>query len=522
MRNKVYKRIFLALLGCLLYVGCGTKNEEVQADKVAENVPIMEETTETNVMPEDHVMIWNDEVVEKEMREITGIEFGDIMLSDVWDIKALYLSGTQDNRIKTIDAISELTNLENLEIKYVRFQDLDALRNLKKLKKLVVVAGTLYDINALAELTELESLTLQTLNVENLEPLRNLTKLEELSLTDNKYIRDLEPLSNLTNLDVLGLSNNAIIDISPLSNLKNLRWLYLNNNYIRNVEVLSEMTALYNVSLSSNEIVDVSCLADLPNLSVLDISRNFIIDTSALEGKTNLLLTCNDNPKGGDVEKLWEERTITPNGTLYHGEASARDISDNWQDFEFIFHGVKYSLQDLTVGSFEETGWAYLAATDLDPFVSPVREKRYYDIPSRCFICIHPAEYNKDEILLTDRYMKVYPSVAEGKEDIVQNYPVYEVRFGDNWYCEGKNTLTLAGGVTHGYTQEEVIALYGEPDMRDGIIDEWLYYFTDDFSAGMGVAFDKNNRLCGAVLYNYANMPEAQVVIDEIAASQSW
>ena len=50
----------------------------------------------------DHVMDWQDDNLEAAMRKVTNIADGDIMLSDVWEIKKLTLSG---NDIENVTAL---------------------------------------------------------------------------------------------------------------------------------------------------------------------------------------------------------------------------------------------------------------------------------------------------------------------------------------------------------------------------------------------------------------------------------
>ena len=79
---------------------------------------------------EDHVMDWQDANLEAAIRKITGIQTGDIMLSDVWEITELDLYG-QD--ISNIDALSGLRNLQELDLGSNDISDISALSGLTNL-----------------------------------------------------------------------------------------------------------------------------------------------------------------------------------------------------------------------------------------------------------------------------------------------------------------------------------------------------------------------------------------------------
>ena len=82
-------------------------------------------------MPADHVMVWNDSVLESKMREVTGIYSGDIRLKDVWNITELDLGRSYaDNEsapVSNIQALSELKNLRKLSIVNSAISDISAL-----------------------------------------------------------------------------------------------------------------------------------------------------------------------------------------------------------------------------------------------------------------------------------------------------------------------------------------------------------------------------------------------------------
>ena len=289
---------------------------------------------------ENHPMEWNDDNLEAAMREITGIQNRDIMLSDVWELTQLRLS---DCDITDISSLGELTNIQNLRLYYNNITDVSALSHLVNLTELVLFGNDIRDISALEALENLVTLDLNYTLVSDISPLKNLTNLEELKVSPDTWsdkftgeyitdisplagltklkslllyenmIEDISPLTTLTNLSSLLLDGNQIEDISSLSNLTNLTFLTLGNNKIRDVEPLSALTSLTYLALEGNEISAISSLRDLIDLTDLDLSDNAIVDITALGSLTELTSLdlsyneiCNVEPLGNlvSLEKL--------------------------------------------------------------------------------------------------------------------------------------------------------------------------------------------------------------------------
>ena len=77
-------------------------------------------------------MDWKDDVLAKKMQRITGKE--EIMLSDVWELTSLSLSGIYGNvsGISDISALSELTNLQDLMCEDNPVEDMSPLETARK------------------------------------------------------------------------------------------------------------------------------------------------------------------------------------------------------------------------------------------------------------------------------------------------------------------------------------------------------------------------------------------------------
>lgn len=230
---------------------------------------------------EDHVMDWQDENLEALMRETIGIMDGDIMLSDVWELRSLKVEAKHASTIKNISALSELTNLTELELP-CGLQDISPLSSLTNLTSLYLENNQISDISPLSNLINLESLALYNNQISDISVLSGLTHLTTLYLFINK-ISDISVLGGLTNLTSLSLDENQISDISALSSLTNLRSLDLSSNQISDISALSSLTYLKSLDLSDNQVTDISALSNLTSLTYLNLSQNPIIDYSVVE-----------------------------------------------------------------------------------------------------------------------------------------------------------------------------------------------------------------------------------------------
>lgn len=128
--------------------------------------------------PSDHVMSWKDDVLERKMRNITGIHSGDIMYSDVKDILSIDLSNEsnsqEDARIKDISSLMSLTKLKELNLSNNRISDIKALRFLKKLQKLDLSGNQISDIRALGGLKNLYVLKLKGNPITDYSPIEHI------------------------------------------------------------------------------------------------------------------------------------------------------------------------------------------------------------------------------------------------------------------------------------------------------------------------------------------------------------
>ena len=272
------------------------------------------------ITEDDFAIDWKDPVLEAKMREVTGINTGDIMYSDVQGIKELNLDNDEENdaadseKISDISALSNLTNLTSLNLYNNQISDISPLASLTNLNELNLSKNQITDISSLRELTEIIELRLSYNQIEDFSVLGNLKKLERLYLGGNQIsdisflksmadlnlthlylyenqITDISALSGFTKLTLLHLYDNRISDISPLENLTNLNELNLSENQITDIEPLRGMSEVIELRLSYNQIKDFSALGDLKNLERLYLGGNEISDISFLNNMSDLNLT---------------------------------------------------------------------------------------------------------------------------------------------------------------------------------------------------------------------------------------
>jgi Leucine-rich repeat (LRR) protein len=275
---------------------------------------------------EDHVIDCKDPVLKEWMREATGVQFGDIMYSDVLSITRMevpssfaeYDEEEPSEKITDISALAEFKNLKELRINDNEIEDISPLKGLTKLKCLDLGNNRIRNIEALKDMKKLRCLNLNANEISDISPLKDLKELEFLCLRENRIsdigaledldclkclyldfnrISDLSSLRKMGSLEKLYLSGNMITDISPLENMENLETLYLDYTRVSDFSPLSGLELLDSLSVSGSHISDVSTLKDLAALSELDLSQNEIREADALKSLTELTyLDLRENP----------------------------------------------------------------------------------------------------------------------------------------------------------------------------------------------------------------------------------
>ena len=186
----------------------------------------------------DHVLSFTDKTLESVIREKSGIEEGDIKLSDIWEWTSFscclaYMDADDtdltyvredlwESPVTDFSILGELTNLTELKLSGNKPEDLSPLAGLYKLKDLDLRGCTLKGLNGLKELDKLESLNLsgaKGLKEKDYQTLSEMQSLKSLKLK-NCGITDLSFLEGMTGLVELDLRGNEIEDYGPAEALE--------------------------------------------------------------------------------------------------------------------------------------------------------------------------------------------------------------------------------------------------------------------------------------------------------------
>lgn len=274
----------------------------------------------TKIDFKDTVVTFEDPAVTKAVRKAVDRPKGDIMLSDVINLKNLEIIG---QGVKSLKGVEQLKNLEKLglyannikggQLMYVKdlvqLKSLDlaenklleipdgAFDNLVNLEELVLdhTGINTLDRKMMSKLVSLRDLLIEENGFTNLDFLEDNTSIKNILFRDNK-IKDISGVRNNKNLEMFWGGGNEVSDISVLKGQKELNYFSMKNNKISDISALKDSTKLTNVYLSKNQITDISALEGKSFIKSLELDHNKISNIEPLKGLTNLeRLYINDN-----------------------------------------------------------------------------------------------------------------------------------------------------------------------------------------------------------------------------------
>ena len=178
-----------------------------------------------------------------------------------------------DNRLKSIDDISNCTSLQVLHCDGNQLSNLDGLSNCTSLKVLNCSYNQLENLDGLINCTSLQELYCQNNQLENLDGLINCTSLQELNC-DNNQLSNLDSLSNCTSLQKLDCSNNKLSNLDSLSNCTSLQVLWCYDNKLTNLDCLSNCTSLQKLYCWCNQLTTLLPIRNLRNLNYVRYDNN--------------------------------------------------------------------------------------------------------------------------------------------------------------------------------------------------------------------------------------------------------
>ena len=274
----------------------------------------------TKIDFKDTVVTFEDPAVTKAVRKAVDRPKGDIMSSDVINLKNLEIIG---QGVKSLKGVEQLKNLEKLglyannikggQLMYVKdlvqLKSLDlaenklleipdgAFDNLVNLEELVLdhTGINTLDRKMMSKLVSLRDLLIEENGFTNLDFLEDNTSIKNILFRENR-IRDISGVRNNKNLEMFWGGDNEVSDISVLKGQKELNYFSMKNNKISDISALKDSTKLTNVYLSKNQITDISALEGKSFINNLELDHNKISNIEPLKGLTNLeRLYINDN-----------------------------------------------------------------------------------------------------------------------------------------------------------------------------------------------------------------------------------
>ena len=256
-----------------------------------------------------NVITFNDPVFEKLVRNTINKSTGDILVSDVENIRELKsnystiniedLSGIEHfanlevlvlykSNIQNLDSIPALDSLKELKLdNNVSNIDLSGLNKFKNLELLTLKGKTIDDASQINIPSNLKILKIDSTNIKDLSVISSASSIEELVIKKSDIV-NITPIENLTKLKKLDLSDNKIANINPLNNLINLEELILTKNKIKDTTSLEGLINLKNLNIADNDLESVADFKLLENLIYLNVNSNSIVNLSGISNTSSL------------------------------------------------------------------------------------------------------------------------------------------------------------------------------------------------------------------------------------------
>lgn len=249
-----------------------------------EPVPAQTEKTaqepKSEPAPGPEKIVFNDEVLEKLVREQMGKPEGDITAAEAEALENLDLSqpgGQPLPRIKDITDLKYFKNLKGLDLSYNLIEDLSPIAGLNKLEGLSFWgAESVKDFSALKGLTNMLDLTIAGMNGtrftnSDMQSLAGMTNIEMIWLQGAKELTDISVVANFKKLYRLNVDYTGVSDISPAAGLTTLVEIDLRGSKVSDVSPLKNLVNLKKLFLKDCPVTDYSLLKDIyPNLEEKD------------------------------------------------------------------------------------------------------------------------------------------------------------------------------------------------------------------------------------------------------------
>ncbi|HXI70190.1 MAG TPA: SUMF1/EgtB/PvdO family nonheme iron enzyme [Verrucomicrobiae bacterium] len=223
----------------------------------------------------------------------------------------------QDNRITSVNILTNLTRLVFLDLSENRFPQLAIPGAMTNLTTLRAESGGLTNITLPAGLTKLTSLRLGFNQLPSLTLPADMTNLSVLSVylnqltnltlppslngltnlnLDGNQLSRLNLPAGLTKLDTIIASANQLTNFTMSADMTNLRFLRLNNNQLTSLNLPIGLTNLTGLFLNSNQLTNLTLPPDLNHLTQIELGQNKLASLTLSAGLTSLaFLNLTDN-----------------------------------------------------------------------------------------------------------------------------------------------------------------------------------------------------------------------------------
>lgn len=288
---------------------------------------------------EDYVIEWEDAGMEAHIRFLLDKPEGDILHSDVWEVRILTIEDGSDILLDQLpegwDEFSYSSVTGNREIRQFTegtiFPPVKSLRDLRHFDSLQMFemyldidtaarhsANQLTDLSGLEQCGNLKVLQLCNARPETLAPIAEMQSLDTLFLAKCGSL-DLTPLENLPLLSRVSLRGSDAETLEPLATLPSLNYLCLSvEATYPSLEPLTHTTLQYldmGLSVDGRKMygdLDYEPLTRIPNLVYLDVTNHQKVDAdlcaAILAGNPNLrYLDISYTPAAKRASKLHTE-----------------------------------------------------------------------------------------------------------------------------------------------------------------------------------------------------------------------
>jgi formylglycine-generating enzyme required for sulfatase activity len=240
----------------------------------------------------------NGPLTQSDMLGLTGLSAIFRNITNVQGLEAaqnLVSLDLQDNRITSVNILTNLTRLAVLDLSENRFLQL-TVPGLTNLTTLRLENGRLTNLSLSAGLSKLTSLRVGFNQLSSLALPTDTTNLTELSAFQNQLTNVTLPPS-LANLSTLNLDGNQLSRLQLPAGLTKLSFIALGGNQLTSFTVPTEMTNLAALRINDNQLTNLTLSMGLNHLNLLVVSGNQLRSLTLPPGLTSLaFLDPGNNP----------------------------------------------------------------------------------------------------------------------------------------------------------------------------------------------------------------------------------